>query len=125
MSDKVQIAVRGVGGIICPLEVPCYLRCGVWAVTPHIALDHKPTRGLWRVTHVPSGSAVKATPEGWDGVIPTLREAKRLCRMLGERLPDFGARAKFGAIPTKTTSARWELGRAIRREWAGETSHAP
>jgi hypothetical protein len=102
----VQAAVPGVGGIWCPRDVPVLLRRGVWAVTPTIDWRGDYAPGSWSVTHVPTGIRV-------NRVGLSLREARWLCRQLGELLPDFGARARFGVRPRRQTSDRWRLCRAI------------
>jgi hypothetical protein len=109
MGKRVQVAVRGVGGIACPFEVTALMRRGVWAVTPFLDVANLPVPGIWDVTHVPSGFKV-------SGAID-LAQAKRLCRLLGARHADFGARAQFGVMPTKTTSERWQAVRATYGEW--------
>lgn len=92
-----------------PIAVRPALRCGVWAVTPLLTSDHEPVRGRWVITHVPTG--IKASSRACDSM--TLAAARRLCRELGELLPDFGERARFGQRPRKMTSERWKLARAL------------
>jgi hypothetical protein len=104
----VQAAVRGVGGIWCPRDVPVLLRRGVWAATPTINWQHVFEPACWTVTHVPSGIAVRQ--------FLSLKAARSLCRRLHVELPDFGARASFGVLPRKRDSARWVLARDICKE---------
>ncbi|HEX2679546.1 MAG TPA: hypothetical protein VHM19_23010 [Polyangiales bacterium] len=86
------------------------MRRGVWAVTPTIDANKAPVSLSWNITHVPSGNALGSS-------VSSLRSARLLCRVLGERLPDFGSRARFGVIPTKTTGERWLLLRELIAAW--------
>lgn len=86
------------------------MRRGVWAVTPHVGILNKPVKLQWNITHVPSGILI-------SGSTSSLRSVRYLCCELGKRLPDFGARARFGVMPKKTTSDRWGLLRELVAAW--------
>lgn len=89
----VRICDRGVA-----LDAPVVIQRGVWAVTH--ALSHAGPgfqHDRFLLSHIPSGAAIaNAASADFGSLGFTSDVAINLCRVLGERWPDFAADVPFG-----------------------------
>lgn len=75
-----------------PFEVQRFFRCGVWCVAPYIyGYPATPSQTSCVVMHIPTGVSV--------GMEYSSDDAFNLCRLLGERWPDYDPGLPFGGKP--------------------------